>query len=134
MRVFTLHLQSATQYERFDDAVSFVGEDASGSFGLLARHARFMTELSFGLARFRTGHGSWEYLALPGGLVYFTGNELYLSTRRYLRGQEYERLQAVLEMQFAAEEGELRVMKHSLQHLEREMLKRLVELQRGRNA
>lgn len=134
MNVFTLHLQSATQYERVEGVTSFAGEDASGSFGLLARHARFMTVLSFGMARFRAGGGKWEYLALPGGLVYFRGNELYVSTRRFLRGPDYEKLRTTLEQQFAAEEGELQTIKKSLRHLEQEMLKRLVEMQRGKPA
>jgi F-type H+-transporting ATPase subunit epsilon len=134
MSAFTLHLQSATQYERIGNATSFVGEDASGSFGLRAGHSRFMTVLTFGLARFRMGRGEWEFLALPGGLVYFTGNQLYLNTRRYLRGQDSERIRAALEQQFAVEESELRAMKQSLQRLEQEMLKRLLEIQRGRPA
>ena len=36
---------------------SFVGEDASGSFGLLPRHDRFMTVLTFGLARLLLADG-----------------------------------------------------------------------------
>ena len=68
MNGFMLHLQSATQYERIDDATSFVGQDASGSFGLLAGHARFMTVLGFGLTRFRVAEQDWEFLALPGCL------------------------------------------------------------------
>lgn len=55
-----MHLQSATQYERVDDVTSFVGEDGSGSFGILAGHARAMTLLSFGLARFRIGNDLWS--------------------------------------------------------------------------
>jgi F-type H+-transporting ATPase subunit epsilon len=134
MSGFTLHLQSATQYERIDGATTFVGQDASGSFGLLAGHARFMTVLGFGLTRFRVGQGNWEFLALPGGLVYFTGNQLYLNTRRYLRGQDYERIRGALERQFAVEEDELRAMKLSLERLEQEMLKRLLDINRGRPA
>lgn len=134
MNTFTLHLQSATQYERIDDATSFVGQDASGSFGLLAGHSRFMTVLSFGLSRFRRGQGDWEFLALPGGLVHFVGNQLYVNTRRYLRGQDYERIHAALEKQFAVEEDELKAVKHSLERLEQEMLKRLLEIHRGQPA
>ena len=36
MNTFTLHLESSTQYERIEHVVSFVGEDDSGSFGILA--------------------------------------------------------------------------------------------------
>ena len=46
MNGFTLELHDANHAQRVDDVVSFVGEDASGSFGLQAGHARFMTMLS----------------------------------------------------------------------------------------
>ena len=51
MNTFVLHLQSATQNERIEKVESFVGRDASGSFGILAGHAPFMTSLVFGMAR-----------------------------------------------------------------------------------
>ena len=44
---FTLHLQSATQYECIDNVRCFVGEDASGHFALLANHETFLTALIF---------------------------------------------------------------------------------------
>jgi F-type H+-transporting ATPase subunit epsilon len=134
MNTFTLHLQSATKYERIEAVTSFVGEDSSGGFGLLPRHTRFMTVLSFGLSRFRVGQGNWRFLALPGGLAYFTGGDLYVSSRHYLCGQDYERIRAALEQQFAAEEDELEAMKRSLERLEREMFKRLLEIHRGQPA
>ena len=37
MNGFAVQLQSAVQCERLEDVVSFVGEDASGSFGLITR-------------------------------------------------------------------------------------------------
>jgi F-type H+-transporting ATPase subunit epsilon len=43
MNTFVMHLQSATQYERINGVVSFVGEDESGSFGILAGHASMVT-------------------------------------------------------------------------------------------
>jgi F-type H+-transporting ATPase subunit epsilon len=131
MNRFVMHLQSATQYERIDDVTSFVGEDDSGSFGILPGHARAMTLLSFGLARYRVGGGAWEYLALPGGLAYFVGGQLYLSTRRYLRGQDCDRLSAALRHEFRAEEEALREVKQSTRRLEEEMFKRLWKLSRG---
>jgi F-type H+-transporting ATPase subunit epsilon len=54
---FQLHLQSAIRYERIEAVTSFVGQDASGSFGILPGRAGFMTILSFGLARFRVADG-----------------------------------------------------------------------------
>lgn len=131
MNSFVMHLQSATQYERIDDVASFVGEDESGNFGILAEHARVMTLLAFGLARFRTGNRAWEYLALPGGLVYFVDGQLYLSTRHYLRGQDYESLSAALRRELRAEEDALREVKQSMLKLEEEMFKRLWRIRRS---
>src|SRR3989339_300760 len=81
MRVFTMHLQSATQYERIENVASFVGEDESGSLGIRARHARMMTALTYGLARYQLRDGGWRYLAFPRGILYFVNNALYISTR-----------------------------------------------------
>jgi F-type H+-transporting ATPase subunit epsilon len=130
MSSFVMHLQSATQYERVDDVTSFVGEDESGSFGILAGHARAMTLLSFGLARYRVGNRPWEYLALPGAFAYFVDGQLYLSARRYLRGQDYDGLRAALRRELRAEEEALREVKLSMRKLEEEMFKRLWKIGR----
>ena len=85
-------LASTTQYDRVEKVISFIGEDDSGSFGVLPGHARMMTLLRFGLARFRVLGEDWEYLALPGALAYFLDGELHLSTRHYLRGKDYDKI------------------------------------------
>ena len=131
MNGFTLQLRDATRSERIEGVTAFVGEDASGSFGILARHARFMTALVFGLARYRVGEGAWQFLALPGALLYFADNTLSLNTRRYLRDTDYERISEALREKLIVEEATLQRMKDSLHRLEEEMLKRLWEMRRG---
>jgi F-type H+-transporting ATPase subunit epsilon len=125
MNSFLMHLQSATQYEQIENVVSFVGEDDSGSFGILAGHCRMMTLLVFGLARFRVINQDWEFLALPGALAYFVDGQLYLSTRRYLHGKDYEHLSIALRDELLAEEEALRETKLSVRRLEEEMFRRL---------
>lgn len=133
MNQFVLHLQSATQYERLENVTAFIGQDASGSFGIMAGHERMMTPLLFGLARFRTGNGEWQFLALPGALLYFTGNELFLNTRRYLRDRDCTRITLALDEQLRTEEASLHQVKESLLRLEEEMFKRLWNLGRDRD-
>ena len=128
MRTFTLILNDATRIQRIEQLTSFVGEDATGSFGILAGHARMMTSLVFGLARFRSGEDAWQYLALPGAVLYFNDNELSLSTRRYLVDDDYERISIALHEQLLAEENALRELKKSLHHMEEEVLRRLWEI------
>lgn len=130
MNTFVLHLQSATQYERIEDAVGFVGVDDSGSFGILAGHARMITCLSTGLARFQMAGGVWRFLALPGAVLYFCGNQLYLSTRRYLHDPDYQHVSDALREELLADEEKLRGIQDSLHRLEGEMLKRIWTMQR----
>ena len=134
VKSFVLHLQDATHYERIEGVTTFVGEDDSGSFGILAEHGRMMTSLVFGLARFRIADAPWEYLALPGALLYFVDNELSISTRRYLRDSDYSRISLALDEQLLAEEATLRGIKESLRRLEEGMFKRLRKLERGGDA
>ncbi len=128
MKTFALVLQDATRTQRIERVTSFVGEDDSGSFGILAGHARMMTSLVFGLARFRTGKDAWQYLALPGAALYFHDNELSLSTRRYLLDDDYERISTALHEQLLAEENELHELKKSLHRMEEQVLRRLWEI------
>jgi F-type H+-transporting ATPase subunit epsilon len=125
MKSFTLIVQSATQTERIEGVSSFVGEDASGSFGIRANHTRMITSLVFGLARFRVGDQPWKYLALPGAVLYFLDNELFLSTRSYLIDDNYEKISALLQQQLLKEEEELRMMKAGLRNMEEEILRRM---------
>ena len=125
MSGFKLKLQDATRTEVIDGVSSFIGEDASGAFGILAGHARLMTVLVFGLARFRIGQRDWQYLALPGAVLYFDKDLLTLSTRHFLLDSDYLRISTALQQELLAEEETLQSMKESLHRMEEEVLKRL---------
>lgn len=127
MKTFSLQLLSAIEQQQIDGVTSFVGEDASGSFGILAGHARSITSLVFGLARFRRDEEEWQYLALPGGLLYFVDNRLQICTRHFLIDSDYERISELLQQQLVAEEQDLMEMKESLQRMEESLLRRLWE-------
>ena len=128
MNTFTVHLLAADRTEVIEQAASFSGEDNSGSFGLLARHERFMTALTFGLARLTLADGSREYLGFPGGLLYFIDNELRISTRRYLRDSDVGRIAQALTRELLEEEQALEQTRRKLHRLEAEMLRRLAQL------
>ena len=130
MKTFLLRLQGATRAEEINGVSSFVGEDASGSFGILAGHARLMTTLIIGLARFRVDRNAWQYLALPGAVLYFNNNVLTLSTRQYLLDDDHMRISAALQQELLAEETQLLSVKESLHRMEEEVLKRLWDIGR----
>lgn len=130
MNTFSMQLYDATQQQRIDNVISFVGEDSNGSFGLQAHHARFMTTLVFGLFRYRLQNEDWQYLAMPGGVLYFNNNQLSISSRHFLIDSNFERISDLLKQQLLTEEETLSVTRSSLQKMEQSMLTRLWKLQR----
>lgn len=130
MKPLVLHLQSATQYERIENVSSFVAEDDTGSFGILPGHARLLTVLTTGLARFRVADRPWEFIAVPGAVLYCRDNDLHVCARRYLRDPDYQRIGTALREQLQTEEQTLQQLRQRLHRLEEEMLKRLWRLRR----
>ena len=130
MNTFNLQLYDATQQQRIENVTSFIGEDNHGCFGLQAHHARFMTTLIFGLFRYRLQTDDWQYLSLPGGVLYFNKNELTISTRHFLVDNNFERISDLLKHQLLAEEETLTTTRSSLLKMERSILSRLWNLQR----
>jgi F-type H+-transporting ATPase subunit epsilon len=130
MNTFTLKLQDATRSKEIAGVTSFVGEDSSGSFGILAGHTRMMTSLLIGLARFRVDEEAWQYLALPGAVLYFNDNVLTISTRHFLVDDDYMRISHALQEELLTEEEQLHTMKQSLHRMEEEILNRLWEMGR----
>lgn len=128
MNTLTVHLFAADRTETINNVVSFSGEDKSGSFSLLARHERFMTTLTFGLARLRLVDGSQEYLGLPGGLLYFCDNSIRISTRRYLHDTDAGRIAQTLSHELLEEEQALEHTRRNLRRLEAEMIRHLMQL------
>jgi F-type H+-transporting ATPase subunit epsilon len=131
MNTFVMHLYGSTQYEKIEGITTFVEQDDSGSFGIQAGHARMMTALSYGLARYCDTNNLWVYLALPGGLLYFVNNELHITTRRYFVDTDYQRISTTLLDQLLREEEELYLVKQTLSRLEQETLRRLWQIEQG---
>lgn len=133
MKTFRLHLMSPAKSEWISDLIRFTGHDDAGSFGIMANAARRITVLAFGLAHFETSDGRLEYLAMPGGVLYFVNNKLLIATTHYIRATGLDEVSEALDQQLRKEEESLRDVRKSLQHLDEQMLKRLYELQRGRS-
>ncbi len=125
MKTFAIIIRGSLEYDYIEDVTSFIGEDVSGSFGVQANHARMMTPLIFGLARFKIKDGPWQYLAIPGAILYFADNILTIITRRYLKSANYEQLALELRGILLAEEKQLFDIKENIRRLDEAVLKRL---------
>lgn len=125
VRTFTLKLFDSSHGETIEGVSAFIGEDVSGCFGIQAGHARMMTVLIVGLARFRIGDGDWRYLALPGAVLYFHDDLLTLSSSHYLIDDDYARISNALLEALLEEREKMKTMKDSLEQMEEEIFRRL---------
>jgi F-type H+-transporting ATPase subunit epsilon len=131
VKTFQIVLRDSTHSENIDDVTSFIGEDKSGSFGIKANHSRMMTSLVFGLARFKTENEPWQYLAMPGAILYFVNNSLKINTRRYIKSENYTKITRSLLDTLTREEEELAIMKGNLRNIEAHILKRMLEMNKA---
>lgn len=127
MNSFVLHLFSSTAGEEIRDVAGFTGRDESGSFGILPNAERRMTSLEFGLAKIRYVNGNTEYLAFPGGILYFLNNELSIASRLFLRNTDFNAITSLLENQINAEKSIVKEVKRSLHQMDQEIFKRLAQ-------
>ncbi len=128
MSGFKLNLRSGSLTETFDDVISFTGKGDDGQFGILANAERRVYSLSYGLARFQRENGEVEYLAFPGGVLYFRSNELSIATRSYIRSQDYQKISSILEMSIQEEDEHIGEIKRILHDIDQEVLKKLSEI------
>ena len=130
MATFRLLLNDMSQALQFDDVISFVGRDASGSFGLQAGHEAFVTCLQPGLARFRDQQEQWHYIAQPGAVVLFQNNQLHLSATQMLVSSDRDSLVAKMDAQWRAVDQQLGTAKLNITQVEQALARKLWELNR----
>ena len=128
MRTFRVTLLDGRGGQSFDSVVSFVAADASGSFGLLAGHAKMVSVLRYGLARFVDNTGRWRYASMPGAVLRFADNCLTLSTIRYFIGEERVKIVEELVSEMSRSDSDLRAARDTLNEIEHTLIRRLVEL------
>lgn len=128
---FELQLLSPDMQHTDPKALSFVGEDASGRFGIQAHHDQFMTVLIPGLARFESMSAGWLYIATTGALVHFSENHLNLISGGVWINADYKLLIEQLEnqMRLIREQGYL--LKRSMGQMDHQVLRKLWEFEKS---
>lgn len=128
MNTFPLTVCDGASCQRFDAVAALVAADATGAFGLQARHQALVAVLRPGLARFRLADGQWRYLALAGGVLRFADNAAELVSARCYLGDDAAALTARLAAELAREDSDLHAARATLAAIEQALKRRLAEL------
>ena len=87
-----------------DGVESLRAEDASGGFGILPRHADFLTSLSISVVSWTRVDGVQCYCAVRRGvLTLFGGREVHIATREAVVGDDLARLDTAVLARFRAD-------------------------------
>ena len=83
---------------------SLRAEDASGSFGILPRHADFLTSLAISVVSWESSAGTLHYCAVRRGILsVIAGREIAIATREAVAGDDLATLDETVLGRFRAD-------------------------------
>ena len=87
-----------------DGVLAMRAEDATGSFGILPRHADFLTSLAISVASWESSDGTWHYCAVRRGVLsVIAGREIAIATREAVPGDNLATLDETILGRFRAD-------------------------------
>ncbi len=96
-----------------EDAVAALrAEDASGGFGILPRHAEFLTSLVISVVSWKTEKGGRHYCAVRRGVLSVTGGQaIDIATREAVLGDDLATLDQTVLQRFRADQESERTVR-----------------------
>jgi F-type H+-transporting ATPase subunit epsilon len=87
-----------------DGILALRAEDATGSFGILPRHADFLTSLVISIVSWQSGNETQHYCAVRGGVLSIdAGRDIAIATREAVTGDHLATLDQTILGRFRAD-------------------------------
>ncbi len=87
-----------------DGVLAICAEDATGSFGILPRHADFLTSLAISVVNWKSSDGTRRYCAVRHGVfTVASGQDVAIATREAVIGDDLTTLDEVVLGRFHAD-------------------------------
>lgn len=127
-----MRLEVVTPIARVVDtpAVRIVAEAPDGAFGMLPRHADFVTALTAGVLTYRPEDGAERFVGVNGGTLVKCAGEVLVATRNAITGTDLDELRERVRATFQEIDEEERAARSALARLEAGMIRRMRELER----
>ena len=110
------------------DVTKVTAEAGNGSFCMLPHHIDFVAALVPGLFSFETNDGIQMILAMDEGVLIKNGQEVLVSTRNAVRGQDMGTLKQVVEEQFQELDEREKKARTAAAKLEADLVRRFMEM------
>jgi F-type H+-transporting ATPase subunit epsilon len=112
------------------EVARLVAEAPNGSFGMLPRHADFVSLLVPGILTYETEDGTEHYLGVNSGTLVKCGGEVLVSVLGAVQSDRLEELGGLVAREFRVQDEEEREARSALTRLEAGVLRRFSELGR----
>jgi F-type H+-transporting ATPase subunit epsilon len=87
-----------------DGVLALRAEDASGGFGILPRHADFLTTLTISVVGWKSADGTWHFCAVRHGVLSVAGGQIIsIATREAVCGDYLATLDQTVLARFRAD-------------------------------
>jgi F-type H+-transporting ATPase subunit epsilon len=116
------------------ETVQVNAEAQNGAFTLLPRHVDFTAALVPGLLSYITEDDREEFVALDEGILVKVGQEVLISTRNGALGPDLGKLEEMINQQFAELDEHERQARSAFARMEADLVRRFIELDKGRHA
>jgi F-type H+-transporting ATPase subunit epsilon len=104
-------------------------EAPNGSFCLLPKHIDFVAALGPGILSYTDTAGEQIFLAVDEGTLVKKGTEVFVSTRRAVRGPDLEKLQETVEQEFKVLDDREKMVRSAAAKIEAGFVRRFLEIQ-----
>jgi len=106
-----------------------IAEAYNGSFGMLPRHIDFVAALAPGILLYETEADGERYLGIDEGILVKCGDEVMVSTRSAVPGDDLRTLQRTVQEQYVELDERETMARSALARLEAGVVRRFIELQ-----
>lgn len=104
-----------------------VAEAENGSFGILPRHVDFVAALVPGILIYATADGTEHFIAVDEGILVKCANEVLVSTRNAIPGEDLSSLRQSVKEQFMILDERQRSARSALARLEASVIRRFID-------
>lgn len=113
------------------EVIHVTAEDPTGSLGIRPGHAPLVTPLVAGIVVARAPGGAEDYVAINGGVMIVTGDQVEIVSRQAVAGRDLARLESTVLAEFDKEEQDGRTNKVAFEKMRLEFMRNVVEFDRA---
>ncbi len=124
-----LRVLTPTEVILEEEVTHVTAEDVTGSLGIRPGHAALVTPLAVGIVIARAAAGGERYVAVNGGVMIVTGEEVEIVSRHAVASSDLAHLEGTVLEAFDKEEHDDRTNKVAFEKMRLNLMRRVLDVE-----